>query len=230
MEIINRFSTVHTTSKPGREIKYIVIHYTAGVTSRPGSAVNTADYYPKSQNVSADFTVDDAEIVQYNGDIKNRYCWHCGGNNYHTKGGSLFGKCTNANSIGVEICSTNSTGKMQNANDRTYSFTEAAVNNALELVRFLMTEYNIPAENVVRHYDVTGKPCPGIIGWNADSGSEKEWEKFKARLTGGSVSAVPDKKPAKYFVQVGAFSDKANAEKFLRSVQIHFPKAFIKEM
>ena len=230
MNITYRTSTVHTTPLPEREIKFIVIHYTAGVTSRQGSALNTANYYPDSQNVSADYTVDDTTAVCYNGDIPNRYTWHCGGSKYATKGGSLYGKCTNANSIGVEVCSTNSTGKMQTANDRSYSFTEAAVNNAVELVKQLMKWYNIPPENVIRHYDVTGKPCPGIIGWNADSGSEAEWLKFKARLTGGSVPDAPSKKTAKYYVQVGAFSDKANAEKFLRSVQIHFPKAFIKEM
>ena len=226
MDTINKFSTVHTTAKPNREIKYIVIHYTAGVTSKAGSAVNTADYYPRSNNVSADFTVDDSCAVCYNGDAPNRFTWHCGGNKYNTRGGSLYGKCTNANSIGVEICSTNSTGKMQNANDRSYSFTSAAVNNAVELVRQLMKWYSIPAENVIRHYDVTGKPCPGIYGWNADSGSEDAWNDFKRHIS--ETSGATAKKL--YRVQVGAFSDRANAEKFLRSVQVHFPGAFIKEM
>jgi N-acetylmuramoyl-L-alanine amidase CwlA len=225
VNIINKFSTIHTTAKPNREIKYIVIHYTAGVTSKAGSAINTADYYPKSNNVSADYTVDDSCAVCYNGDIPNRYTWHCGGSKYATKGGSLYRKCTNANSIGVEVCSTNSTGKMQTANDSSYSFTEAAVNNAVELVKQLMKWYNIPAENVIRHYDVTGKPCPGIYGWNADSGSEEAWNDFKQRIS--ETPGAPAKKL--YRVQVGAFSDRANAEKFLRSVQIHFPQAFIKE-
>ena len=226
MEIINKFSTTHTTYKKNRCIDYIVIHYTAGVTSKTGSAINTANYYPNSQNVSADFTVDDSTIVQYNGDIKNRYCWHCGGNKYFTKGGSLYGKCTNANSIGVEICSVNSTGKMQTANDRSYSFTEAAVNNAAELVKFLMKEYKIPDERVVRHYDVTGKLCPGVSGWNAESGSEDEWKAFKAQLSGGVE--FPMKKM--YYVQVGAYSVKENAAARLKEVQKHFTEAFIKEM
>lgn len=226
METIQKYNLAHTTPKPNRDIRYIVIHYTAGVTSRAGSAVNTANYYPQSDNVSADFSVDDLCAVQYNGDIRNRYCWHCGGSKYATKGGSLYGKCTNANSIGVEICSTNSTGKMQAANDKTYTFTDAAVNNAVELVKKLMIEYNIPVENVIRHYDVTGKPCPGIIGWNKESGSEGEWNRFKARIFEGS--ALPAKKM--YYVQVGAFSEKANAEKYLESVKKEYPKAFIKEM
>ena len=226
-DIINKLSTVHTTTKPGREIKFIVVHYTAGVTSRAGSAINTAEYYRTTdREVSADYTVDDTAVACYNGDIPNRYTWHCGGSKYNTKGGTFYRKCTNANAIGVEICSTNSTGKMQNANDRSYYFTEAAVNNAVELVKQLMKWYNIPPENVIRHYDVTGKLCPGIIGWNIESGSEAEWQTFKARISG--TSGIPAKKM--YYVQVGAFSEKANAEKFLAEVRENYPQAFIKIM
>ena len=223
MTITHKFSTVHTTAKSGRASKYIVIHYTAGVTSRAGSAVNTADYFrTTSTQVSSDFIVDDTAVVQYNPDIKNRYTWHCGGSKYNTKGGSLYGICKNSNSIGIEICCNNSTGKMQNANDKSYSFTGAAVDNAAELVKQLMAEYNIPAENVIRHYDVTGKPCPGIIGWNADSGSEAAWSAFKGSIT---ASAAP-----KYYVQVGAFSSRENAENYLAGVKKVYPDAFIKVM
>lgn len=220
MTITNKFSTVHTTAKANRDIKYIVIHYTAGTTSKAGSAINAADYFrTTTTQVSSDFTVDDTAVVQYNPDIKNRYTWHCGGNKYATKGGSLYGICKNSNSIGIEICCNNSTGKMQAANDKSYSFSDAAVANALWLVKKLMAEYNISAERVVRHYDVTGKPCPGIIGWNADSGSETAWSAFKASLT----ASTP-----KYYVQVGAFSSRANAEKYLEGVKKVYPDAFIK--
>ena len=224
MTITNKFSTVHTTANANRDIKYIVIHYTAGTTSKAGSAVNTADFFrTTTTQVSADFTVDDTAVVQYNPDIRNRYTWHCGGNKYATKGGSLYGICKNSNSIGIEICCNNSTGKMQAANDKSYSFSDAAVANAVWLVKKLMAEYNIPAERVVRHYDVTGKPCPGIIGWNADSGSEAKWQAFKMAISGEAVTAA-----AKYYVQVGAFSSRENAEKYLNEVKKTYPDAFIK--
>ena len=227
INIVKKLSTIHTTYKANRPIKYIVVHYTAGVTSRKGSAINTATYYTTTdREVSSDFTVDDATVVQYNPDIKNRYTWHCGGSKYKNKGGSFYGKCTNSNSIGIEVCSTNSTGKMQNANDKSYSFTDAVVKNTEALVKQLMVEYNIPASNVIRHYDVTGKPCPGIIGWNAESGSEVEWQKFKADISGTNVTFTNG--AAKYYVQVGAFSVKANAEEFLKEVKKTYPKAFIK--
>lgn len=230
MTITKKFSTVHTTAKAARAIDYIVIHYTAGVTSRAGSAVNTADYFRTTTiEVSADFTVDDAAVVQYNPDIRNRYTWHCGGNKYNTKGGSLYGICKNSNSIGIEVCCNNSkgptNGKMPDANDASYSFTDTAVANAEWLVKKLMAEYGIPAERIIRHYDVTGKPCPGIIGWNADSGSEAKWEAFKRAISGETVSASP-----KYYVQVGAFGSKSNAEKYLAEVKKIYPDAFIKVM
>lgn len=222
MTVTNKFGTKNMSAKRNREIKYIVVHYTAGVTSKSGSAVNTAVWFDSGNaSASSDFIVDDTAVVQYNADIKNRYTWHCGGNKYSTKGGTLYGKCTNANSIGIEICSTNSTGKMQAANDKSYSFTSAAVANAAELVKQLMKQYNIPAENVVRHYDVTGKPCPGIIGWNIESGSESAWKAFKK-----NISSAEDK--PKYYVQVGAFSSKANAEKYLVDVKKNYPDSFIK--
>lgn len=227
MTITNKFSTVHTTSRAARAIEYIVIHYTAGTSSKAGSALSLAAYFAaRPDDVSADFTVDDAAVVQYNGDIKNRYTWHCGGNKYATKGGSLYGICKNSNSIGIEICCNNSTGKMQAANDKSYSFSDAAVANALWLVKKLMAEYNIPAERVVRHYDVTGKPCPGIIGWNADSGSEAKWTAFKQAISGAAVSASAPK----YYVQVGAFSSRKNAENYLAEVKKIYPDAFIKVM
>lgn len=225
MTITKKFSTVHTTAKAARAIDYIVIHYTAGVTSRAGSAVNTADYFRTTTiEVSADFTVDDEAVVQYNGDIRNRYSWHCGGNKYNTKGGSLYGICKNSNSIGIEVCCNNSkgpkNGKMPDANDASYSFTDAAVANTEWLVKKLMAEYSIPADHVVRHYDVTGKPCPGIIGWNAESGSEAKWTAFRQAISGSAP---------KYYVQVGAFAKKVLAQAFLKSVQTKYPDAFIKQ-
>ena len=58
-----------------------------------------------------------------------------------------------------------------------------------------MKKYNISVDNVIRHYDVSGKHCPGIIGWNDEpitdlktgknTGSwnnSEQWFKFKQRL------------------------------------------------
>ena len=170
--------------------------------------------------------------MQYNPDILNRYTWHCGGSKYNNKGGKFYGKCTNSNSIGIEVCSTNSTGKMQAANDASYSFTDAVVKNTEELVKYLMKEYNIDADHVIRHYDVTGKLCPGIIGWNAESGSEAKWEQFKKNIsqTATNTTTTTTENKKLYYVQVGAFNVRENAEKYLKEVKKHYPNAFIKIM
>ena len=197
ISITKKTSTHNTTAAAGRAIRYIVVHYTAGVTSKPGSAAGTASYFGStSKQVSADFIVDDGGAVQYNGDIRNRYTWHCGGGKYNTKGGAYYGKATNRNTIGIEVCSTNDTSKMTVANDSHWRFTDKVVSNLVELVKYLMAEYGIDAAHVIRHYDVNGKPCPGIIGWNEDTGSAAKWAAFKARLgaatpgghTGGSTN------------------------------------------
>ena len=47
---------------------------------------------------------------------------------------------------------------------------------AAALGREIMARYGIPPENVVRHYDVTGKLCPRPLI------DEKAWAAFKDRL------------------------------------------------
>lgn len=188
MNIIECTNTANTTELKNRKIKYIVIHYTAGITSRPGTAKSNARYFAKeTTKASADFIVDDENIVQYNPDIKNRYCWHCGGSKYKTKGGSLYKVCTSANSIGIEMCSTNSAKKVTNPNDANWYFTDAVIDNCVELTKKLMKEYDIKPDHVIRHYDVNGKLCPGIIGWNEDTNDISKWQDFIVR-----VSPVPE--------------------------------------
>ena len=188
MNIIECTNTANTTELKNRKIKYIVIHYTAGITSRPGTAKSNARYFAKeTTKASADFIIDDENIVQYNPDIKNRYCWHCGGSKYKTKGGSLYKVCTSANSIGIEMCSTNSAKKVTNPNDVNWYFTDAVIDNCVELTKKLMKEYDIKPDHVIRHYDINGKLCPGIIGWNEDTNDISKWQDFIVR-----VSSVPE--------------------------------------
>ncbi|MGI5955805.1 MAG: N-acetylmuramoyl-L-alanine amidase [Coprococcus sp.] len=189
----------------GKE-KYLVIHYTAGVTSRKGSARNTAEYF-KTASGTADFIVDDEEIVQYNPDPNKYSCWAVGGDAYGNKGGRLHGVANNHNCISIEICSTNKTGRVTKANDGNWYFTEKAVSNAVKLAVYLMNKYNIPLSRVIRHYDVTGKYCPGIKGWNTDSGSDAAWQAFKNRLaaeagTSGGSTQTPAPSAIKWAVTV----------------------------
>lgn len=230
ISIIKQTSVSNTTLLWGRAHTYIVVHYTAGSSSRAGTARNTALMF-SNPNVcaSADFIVDDEQIVQFNPDLDNRYTWHCGDNRSYTKGGSCYGRCANANSIGIEVCSTNPNWSASTpANSPNWSYTDAVISKTVELVQHLMQVYNIPVDRVIRHYDVSGKLCPGIIGWNADSGDESKWKAFKARLTNTSsptVTTKTDNTSTKvnnktiYRVQIGAFSNKSNADEQLKKIK-----------
>ena len=62
---------------------------------------------------------------------------------------------------------------------------------------YLMEVYGIPASRVIRHYDVTGKLCPGIKGWNLENGSDdKKWQTFKAQLSAEAEDNTPAPAPA----------------------------------
>lgn len=181
INIVNGHIKTHITQSPNRPIKYIAIHYTAGASSARGAALRTRNVFLKpKRKASADFVVDDAEIVQINPDLCNYYCWGVGDQkNKTTGGGKLYGIATNRNTVSIEICSNLKTGR--NAaypNTDGWYYTEASLENARKLVRYLMAKYNVPKSNVVRHYDVSGKMCPGVIGWNdaptyTDDGKQK---------------------------------------------------------
>ena len=147
-------------------IEYIVIHYTA---NDGDTAKGNGNYFANNiVGVSSHYFVDDDSIIN---SVQDDYiAWAVGGNKYkYTKGAAFFGKCTNADSISVELCDIKKNG--------VYDFTEATIKNAAELVKLLMEKYNVPIEKVIRHYDITGKICPKPFVEN-----EKAWKEFKERL------------------------------------------------
>jgi len=191
INIDTSYSSTHNTYNSRDKIEYIIIHYVAGTTSKKGSAIDTANWFKNPEcEGSADFIVDDELFIQYNPNPEKYATWAVGGIKLNTEGGSMHGIIKNKNSISIEICNNNSNCKTPPANDKSYYFSTKAVNNAIRLTKYLMEKYNIPASNVYRHYDVTGKLCPGIIGWNKESGSEEDWMSFKAELESTDVASI----------------------------------------
>ena len=183
-------------TKSSRTIKYLAIHYTAGTTSKPGTAKSMKAGWEKAKNASADFGVDDRDIVQFNPSPASYYCWAVGGSK--KPGATLHGIATNKNTINIEICSSLKSGYDRKApNHDGWYFTDAALDNAVKLAKMVMARYNIPIERVVRHYDVTGMLCPGLIGWNNgyiytkegkmtnERNTSEKWLAFKKRLQDG---------------------------------------------
>ncbi len=127
---------------------------------------------------SAHYFVDENDIYQSVEDLKTAYS--VGGAKWSdcasTGGGSMYGKITNANSISIEMCSTNGV------------ISEAAIWNAVTLGKELMQKYHIPISNVYRHFDVNGKHCPGWDGWYGKDSSK--WIDVKNRLS-DITSTVP---------------------------------------
>jgi N-acetylmuramoyl-L-alanine amidase len=150
-----------------KTIKYIVVHYTA---NDGDTAKGNCNYFSgANRGASAHYFVDENEIYQSVNDADT--AWHCGAKTYVHK------ECRNYNSIGVELCS-------RKDSDGKYYFKEKTVDNAVWLVMYLMKKYSISAENVIRHYDVTGKICP------APFVKQAEWEKFKERVKGDDEMVV----------------------------------------
>ena len=122
-------------------VEYIVIHYTS---NQGDTAKNNADYFAREKvGASAHYFCDENEIWQSVKDTDT--AWHCGAKTYRHP------ECRNANSIGVEIC----------MNDKKGNVRQGSIATAAELVRYLMQRYGVPVDRVIRHYDVTGKYCPG---------------------------------------------------------------------
>ena len=180
---------VHPISKHMKQrkkpIKYLVIHYTAGGNSKPGMAKSLQNLFNGSRAASADFAVDDGTKVQLNPDPSKYYCYAVG------DGGGTH----NGDSISIEMCSNRKQGTSNRAaNHNGWYFTDATLSNARSLAKELMQKYNIPLSNVKRHFDMTGKLCPGVPGWNTgflyttdgkktdQRNNDAEWQKFKASL------------------------------------------------
>ena len=147
-------------------IKWIVIHYTAN----DGDTDEANGNYFKNNIVkaSAHYFVDDDSVTQSVPD--NYVAYSVGGSKWNNGGGKYYGKCTNSNSISIELCDDVKNGKVYPS--------KKTIENAIELTKELMKKYDIDADHVIRHYDVNGKTCPAY--WVDD----KKWKtEFHSKLT-----------------------------------------------
>lgn len=146
------------SSRKGVVPKFIVVHDTGNV-NKTATAYNHYRYFAGKRRASAHYFVDETQVVQIIEDCMAS--WHCG------DGKGKYG-ITNQNSIGVEMC-VNAGANFDKTLERT-----------VELVKYLMDTYNIPAARVVRHYDASKKMCPYSLSYNNWEG----WDKFKRRIEG----------------------------------------------
>lgn len=131
---------------PIEQVNYIAIHYTAN----PGStAMSNRDYFEnlattQENKVSSHFVVGlEGEVVQ---------CIPTSEMSYATNS-------RNVDTISIECCHPDETGQF---NDATYS-------SAVKLTAWLCTRFGLGTDQVIRHYDVTGKDCPKYYVENPDA-------------------------------------------------------------
>lgn len=155
------------------DIKWIVVHYTANDGDHDESNANYFMQNLKANGkaaASAHYFVDDDSITQSVPDTFVAYA--VGGAKYpsckDTGGGKYYGKCTNLNSLSIEMCDTVRDGIAQ--------ATLKTMKNATDLILVLMDQYDIDEDHVIRHFDVTGKMCPAYLV------PEKAWSDFKSFL------------------------------------------------
>lgn len=158
-EIDVQLLDVNPYSRPGtetEEITGIVVHYTAN----PGStAQNNRDYFnglkdSHETEASSNFIVGlDGEIIQCVPTWEMAYA----------------SNSRNIDTVSIECCHPDETGK----------FTDETYRSLVQLTAWLCVKFNLTEDQVIRHYDVTGKNCPKYFVENEDA-----WAQFKEDVAG----------------------------------------------
>ena len=145
---------INEYSRPGIEsdsITGIVIHYTAN----PGSTAQQNRNYFNGLKDSHETSVSSHFVVGLEGEIIQCVpTWEI----------AYASNERNHDTVSIECCHPDETGKF---NDETYK-------SVVQLTAFLCEKYGLTQENVIRHYDVTGKICPKYFVEHEDA-----WQTFK---------------------------------------------------
>lgn len=148
---------VNAYSRPGIEtegINGIVIHYTAN----PGStAQENRDYfndlqYTHTTEASSNFIIGlEGEIIQCVPTWEVAYA----------------SNERNFDTVSIECCHPDESGE----------FTDETYRSLVQLTAWLCMKFDLTEEDVIRHYDVTGKICPKYFVDHED-----EWEEFRLNV------------------------------------------------
>lgn len=153
-EITELFLTPNEYSRPQaalEEVNGIVVHYTAN----PGTDAEANRNYFEGLKDSHITKVSSHFIIGLDGTIVQ--CIPLDEIAYASNK-------RNVDTISIECCHKDESGK----------FTKATYRSLVELLAWLCGEYNLKEEDVIRHYDVTGKDCPRYYVKHED-----KWEELK---------------------------------------------------
>ncbi len=144
-------------SRPGTalpEVRGIVIHYTAN----PGTTAEQNRSYFQNLKDTGETYASSHFIIGMAGEIIQ--CIPCAEIAYASND-------RNADTVSIECCIPDETGR----------FTDETYQSLVHMTAWLMGRYQLSAEDVIRHYDVTGKSCPKFYVEN-----EWAWNQFKEDL------------------------------------------------
>lgn len=133
-------------------VRNVVIHY----VGNPGTAAQqNRDYYANpSSEVSSHF------VIGLKGEIIQCIPLHekCSASNHRNK-----------DTISIEVCHPDESGK----------FTDASYQSLIKLTAWLLDVCDLDSDDVIRHYDITGKQCPLYFVTHEDA-----WKKFLQAVDG----------------------------------------------
>lgn len=178
MKITDALLTPNKYSRPQiqlKSVKKVVLHYVGNPKS---SAMANRNYFENQKNgrryVSSHYIVGlEGEILRCVPENEVAYC----------------SNQANTYSISIECCHPDATGK----------FTEETTNSAAELCAYLLKKYGLSVNDLIRHYDVTGKQCPLWFvptKYQSEAVANARWAGFKALVSqkmDGSTDAAEQK-------------------------------------
>ena len=164
MKITDALLTPNKYSRPQiplKSVKKVVLHYVGNPKS---SAMANRNYFENQKSggryVSSHYIVGlEGEILRCVPENEVAYC----------------SNQANTYSISIECCHPDATGK----------FTEETTNSAAELCAYLLKKYGLSVDDLIRHYDVTGKQCPLWFvptKYQSEAVANARWSAFKQRV------------------------------------------------
>lgn len=135
-----QYLTVNPYSRPGiplENVNGVVVHYTANPST---TAQQNRDYF-EGLSLSGKTSVSSHFVIGIEGEVI--LCIPCDEIAYASNE-------RNADTISIECCIPDESGK----------FADATYDTLIHLLAWLAGKYDLETDDIIRHYDVTGKNCP----------------------------------------------------------------------
>ena len=184
MTITDALLTPNKFSRPQiplKSVKKVVLHYVGNPKS---SAMANRNYFENQKSggryVSSHYIIGlEGEILRCVPENEVAYC----------------SNQANTYSISIECCHPDATGK----------FTDATTDSSAELCAYLLKKYGLKVDDLIRHYDVTGKQCPLWFvptKYQSEAVANARWAGFKALVSQKMECNVPTKQEASFKVRI----------------------------